>query len=82
MEDGTSTTRCHGYDVARWIHQQQLHTIQARIKGRHALIEDGASTLRCYGYDMGRLEGPEPQVRIYAYTDGNAEAGTSHSARD
>ena len=48
--------------------QQQLHTIQARIEGPSIA--------------QGRLEGPEPQVRIYAYTDGNAEAGTSHSARD
>ncbi|GMN29924.1 hypothetical protein TIFTF001_051747 [Ficus carica] len=27
---------------------------------------------------QGRLEAPEPQARIYAYTDGNAEAGTSN----
>ncbi|GMN66095.1 hypothetical protein TIFTF001_035165 [Ficus carica] len=27
---------------------------------------------------QGRLEAPEPQARIYAYTRGDAEAGTSH----
>ena len=27
---------------------------------------------------QGRLEAPEPQARIYAYTKGDAEAGTSH----
>ena len=27
---------------------------------------------------IGRLEAPEPQARIYAYTKRDAEAGTSH----
>ncbi|GMN74967.1 hypothetical protein TIFTF001_053956, partial [Ficus carica] len=29
-------------------------------------------------FAQGRLEVPEPQARIYAYTKGDAEAGTSH----
>ncbi|GMN33625.1 hypothetical protein TIFTF001_044817, partial [Ficus carica] len=42
----------------------QLHAVQARLEGPSIA--------------QGRLEAPEPQARIYAYTDGNAEAGTSN----
>ncbi|GMN42761.1 hypothetical protein TIFTF001_011977 [Ficus carica] len=42
----------------------QLHAVQARIEGPSIA--------------QGRLEAPEPQARIYAYTKGDAEAGTSH----
>ncbi|GMN66838.1 hypothetical protein TIFTF001_035910 [Ficus carica] len=42
----------------------QLHAVQARIEGPSIA--------------QGRLEVPEPQARIYAYTRGDAEAGTSH----
>ncbi|GMN51137.1 hypothetical protein TIFTF001_020290 [Ficus carica] len=42
----------------------QLHAVQARIEGP--------------SISQGRLEAPEPQVRIYPYTKGDAEAGTSH----
>ena len=42
----------------------QLHAVQARLEGPSIA--------------QGRLEAPEPQARIYAYTKGDAEAGTSH----
>ena len=42
----------------------ELHAAQARLEG---------PTIA-----QGRLEAPEPQARIYAYTKGDAEAGTSH----
>ncbi|GMN36472.1 hypothetical protein TIFTF001_042442 [Ficus carica] len=42
----------------------RLHAIQAKLEG---------PTIT-----QGRLEAPEPQARIYAYTKGDAEAGTSH----
>ncbi|GMN31790.1 hypothetical protein TIFTF001_041638 [Ficus carica] len=42
----------------------QLHAVQARLEGP--------------SISQGRLEAPEPQARIYAYTNGDAEAGTSH----
>ncbi|GMN22191.1 hypothetical protein TIFTF001_040201 [Ficus carica] len=42
----------------------QLHAVQARLEGP--------------SITQGRLEAPEPQARIYAYTNGDAEAGTSH----
>ncbi|GMN44735.1 hypothetical protein TIFTF001_013928 [Ficus carica] len=42
----------------------QLHAIQARLE--------------VPSITQGRLEAPEPQARIYAYTKGDAEAGTSH----
>ncbi|GMN64472.1 hypothetical protein TIFTF001_033542 [Ficus carica] len=42
----------------------QLHAVQAKLEGPSIA--------------QGRLEAPEPQARIYAYTDGNAEAGTSN----
>ncbi|GMN67267.1 hypothetical protein TIFTF001_036336 [Ficus carica] len=42
----------------------QLHAAQARLEGP--------------SISQGRLEAPEPQARIYAYTKGDAEAGTSH----
>ncbi|GMN24121.1 hypothetical protein TIFTF001_049122 [Ficus carica] len=42
----------------------QLHAVQAKIEGPSIA--------------QGRLEAPEPQARIYAYTRGDAEAGTSH----
>ena len=42
----------------------QLHAVQARLEGP--------------SITQGRLEAPEPQARIYAYTKGDAEAGTSH----
>ncbi|GMN69569.1 hypothetical protein TIFTF001_038616 [Ficus carica] len=42
----------------------QLHAVQARLEGPSIA--------------QGRLEAPEPQARIYAYTRGDAEAGTSH----
>ncbi|GMN22800.1 hypothetical protein TIFTF001_051252 [Ficus carica] len=42
----------------------QLHAIQARLEGPSITQE--------------KLEAPEPQARIYAYTNGDAEAGTSH----
>ena len=42
----------------------QLHAVQARLEGPSIV--------------QGRLEAPEPQARIYAYTRGDAEAGTSH----
>ncbi|GMN33951.1 hypothetical protein TIFTF001_041975 [Ficus carica] len=41
----------------------QLHAVQARIEGP--------------SISQGRLEAPEPQARIYGYTKGDAEAGTS-----
>ncbi|GMN75612.1 hypothetical protein TIFTF001_056454, partial [Ficus carica] len=44
----------------------QLHAVQARVEGSSIA--------------QGRLEAPEPQARIYAYTRGDAEAGTSHEA--
>ncbi|GMN22874.1 hypothetical protein TIFTF001_043587 [Ficus carica] len=43
---------------------RQLHAVQAKIKG-HSIAQ-------------GRLEASEPQSMIYAYTKGDAEAGTSH----
>ncbi|GMN26515.1 hypothetical protein TIFTF001_040877 [Ficus carica] len=46
------------------INDYQLHAVQAKIEGP-------SITPVCY-------EAPEPQVRIYAYTKGDAEAGTSH----
>ena len=42
----------------------QLHAVQANLEGP--------------SISQGRLEAPEPQARIYAYTKGDAEAGTSH----
>ncbi|GMN74127.1 hypothetical protein TIFTF001_053119 [Ficus carica] len=42
----------------------QLHAAQVKIEG-HSITQ-------------GRLEAPEHQARIYAYTMGDAEAGTSH----
>ncbi|GMN22409.1 hypothetical protein TIFTF001_043511 [Ficus carica] len=42
----------------------QLHAVQAKLEGPSIA--------------QGRLEAPEPQARIYAYTKGDAEAGTSH----
>ncbi|GMN65763.1 hypothetical protein TIFTF001_034873 [Ficus carica] len=42
----------------------QLYTVQVKIEG--PLIA------------QGRLEAPELQARIYAYTKGDVEAGTSH----
>ncbi|GMN64232.1 hypothetical protein TIFTF001_033317 [Ficus carica] len=42
----------------------QLHAVQARLEGSSIA--------------QGRLEAPEPQARIYAYTKGDAEVGTSH----
>ncbi|GMN27490.1 hypothetical protein TIFTF001_041042 [Ficus carica] len=42
----------------------QLHAVQAKLEGP--------------SITQGRLEAPEPQARIYAYTKGDAEAGTSH----
>ncbi|GMN58707.1 hypothetical protein TIFTF001_027788 [Ficus carica] len=45
----------------------QLHMVQAKIKG---------PTIA-----QGRLEAPELQARIYAYTKGNVEAGTSSVCR-
>nr|GMN22787.1 hypothetical protein TIFTF001_043576 [Ficus carica] len=42
----------------------QLHAVQARLEGPSIA--------------QGKLEAPEPQARIYAYTKGDAEAGTSH----
>ncbi|GMN30854.1 hypothetical protein TIFTF001_048046 [Ficus carica] len=42
----------------------QLHAVQARLEGPSIA--------------QGRLEAPEPQARIFAYTRGDAEAGTSH----
>ena len=42
----------------------QLHAVQARLEGPSIA--------------QGRLEAPEPQTRIYTYTKGDAEAGTSH----
>ncbi|GMN32545.1 hypothetical protein TIFTF001_044698 [Ficus carica] len=42
----------------------RLHAVQAKLEG---------STIT-----QGRIEAPEPQARIYAYTKGDAEAGTSH----
>ncbi|GMN70033.1 hypothetical protein TIFTF001_039081 [Ficus carica] len=42
----------------------QLHAVQAKI-------EDTSNA-------HGRLEAPGPQARIYAYTKGDAEAGTTH----
>ncbi|GMN28963.1 hypothetical protein TIFTF001_041251 [Ficus carica] len=47
-----------------WNASSQLHAIQARLEGP--------------SITQGRLEAPEPQARIYAYTNGDAEAGTSH----
>ena len=44
--------------------QQQLHAVQARLEGPPIA--------------QGRLEAPEPQARIYAYTKGDAEASTSN----
>ncbi|GMN67466.1 hypothetical protein TIFTF001_036523 [Ficus carica] len=41
----------------------QLHAVQAKIEGPSIA--------------QGRLEAPEPQARIYAYTKGDVEAGTS-----
>ncbi|GMN26242.1 hypothetical protein TIFTF001_043972 [Ficus carica] len=41
----------------------QLHAVQAKIEGP--------------SISQGRLEAPEPQARIFAYTRGDAEAGTS-----
>ena len=41
----------------------QFHAVQAKIEGPSIA--------------QGRLEAPEPQARIYAYTKGDAEAGTS-----
>ena len=43
---------------------RQLHAVQARLEGP--------------SITQGRLEAPEPQAKIYAYTNGDAEAGTSH----
>ena len=43
---------------------QQLHAVQATLEGPSIA--------------QGRLEAPEPQARIYAYTRGDAEAGTSN----
>ncbi|GMN21605.1 hypothetical protein TIFTF001_040066 [Ficus carica] len=42
----------------------QLHAVQARLEGPSIA--------------QGKLEAPEPQARIYAYTRGDAEVGTSH----
>ncbi|GMN52499.1 hypothetical protein TIFTF001_021636 [Ficus carica] len=42
----------------------QLYAVQARLEGPSIA--------------QGRLEAPEPQARIYVYTRGEAEAGTSH----
>ncbi|GMN22150.1 hypothetical protein TIFTF001_051183 [Ficus carica] len=42
----------------------QLHTVQAQIEGPSIA--------------QGRVEAPKPQTRIYAYTKGDVEAGTSH----
>ncbi|GMN29338.1 hypothetical protein TIFTF001_041301 [Ficus carica] len=42
----------------------QLYAVQARMEGPSIA--------------QGRLEAPEPQARIFAYTRGDAEAGTSH----
>ena len=42
----------------------RLHVIQARLEGPSIAQE--------------RLEVPEPQARTYAYTKGDAEAGTSY----
>ncbi|GMN28600.1 hypothetical protein TIFTF001_041199 [Ficus carica] len=41
----------------------QLHAVQAKIEGP--------------SISQGKLEAPEPQARIFAYTRGDAEAGTS-----
>ncbi|GMN73861.1 hypothetical protein TIFTF001_053087, partial [Ficus carica] len=46
----------------------QLHAVQAKLEGP--------------SITQGRLEAPEPQARIYAYTKGDAEAGTSHVVTD
>ncbi|GMN19441.1 hypothetical protein TIFTF001_049914 [Ficus carica] len=43
---------------------RQLHAVQAKIEGPSIV--------------QGRLEAPEPQARIYTYTNGDAEAGTSN----
>ncbi|GMN45141.1 hypothetical protein TIFTF001_014314 [Ficus carica] len=42
----------------------QLHSVQAQIEGPSNA--------------QGRLEAPEPQARIYAYTKGDVKARTSH----
>ncbi|GMN26995.1 hypothetical protein TIFTF001_044064 [Ficus carica] len=42
----------------------QLHAVQAKLEGP--------------SITHGRLEAPEPQARIYAYTKRDTEAGTSH----
>ncbi|GMN47788.1 hypothetical protein TIFTF001_016964 [Ficus carica] len=42
----------------------QLHAVQAKFEGSKIA--------------QGRLEAPEPQARIYAYTKGDDEIGTSH----
>ena len=41
-----------------------MDAVQARLEGPSII--------------QGRLEAPEPQARIYAYTKGDAEAGASH----
>ncbi|GMN23223.1 hypothetical protein TIFTF001_043654 [Ficus carica] len=52
--------------------QQQRNYPQRRNnQGNEARIEGPSIT-------QGRLEAPEPQARIYTYTNGDAEAGTSH----
>ena len=47
-----------------WNTSSQLHAVQARLEGP--------------SITQGRLEAPEPQARIYAYTKGDAEVGISH----
>ncbi|GMN23004.1 hypothetical protein TIFTF001_051278 [Ficus carica] len=51
---------------------QPRQDTESHPKGQSSNLTQGPSIAQ------GRLEAPEPQARIYAYTDGNAEAGTSN----
>ncbi|GMN59968.1 hypothetical protein TIFTF001_029060 [Ficus carica] len=51
--------------------QQRNYPQKKNNRGNEARLEGPSIT-------QGRLEAPEPQARIYAYTKGDAEAGTSH----
>ncbi|GMN21829.1 hypothetical protein TIFTF001_045559, partial [Ficus carica] len=64
LKGQTSNSNQYSKQFGRNKRKGNLHAVQAKIEGPSIV--------------QGRLEAPEPQARIYAYTKGDAEAGTSN----